>query len=155
MSLTDALRMTRTAQIYSYREATRANYVASEVVTGWQWMAHVSDPRTCMSCIRMSGRIFPTKDALNDHHNGRCTMLPVIRNRDPFIKETDGKDYFNSLSEADQRARMGSEFHKAYKQGYFKFEELSWQRNDEVYGPMWQRRPLWNLLGAEPPLRTT
>ena len=91
MSLTDALRMTRTAQIYSYREATRANYVASDVVTGWQWMAHVSDPRTCMSCIAKSGTVYPKGTPLNDHHNGRCTMLPVVLGRTP-ISETDGPD---------------------------------------------------------------
>jgi len=155
MSLTDALRMTRTAQIYSYREATRANYVAAgDIVTGWQWMAHVSDPRTCMSCIRLSGRIFPTKNALNDHHNGRCVMLPVIRGRDPFISETDGVDYFNGLSDADQSKIMGRDYHKAWKNGFFKLEDMNGEYDDAVYGKMQRTKPLWDLLGAEPPLRT-
>jgi SPP1 gp7 family putative phage head morphogenesis protein len=155
MSLTDALRMTRTAQIYSYREATRANYVAAgDLITGWQWMANVSDPRTCMSCIRLSGKIFPTKNALNDHYNGNCTMLPVIRGRDPFISETDGVDWFNAQPEAEQRARMGKVYHSAWKQGYFKLEDMSGTYNDAVYGTMQRTRPLWDLLGAEPPLRT-
>jgi SPP1 gp7 family putative phage head morphogenesis protein len=150
MSLTDALRMTRTAQIYSYREATRANYVAAgDLITGWQWMAHLSDPRTCMSCIRMSGRIFPTKNALNDHHNGRCVMLPVIRGRDPFISETEGVDYFNGLPEAEQRQRMGPKFHEAYKAGKFRLEDISQEVDDDVYGPMWHGRTLQDLIGAK------
>lgn len=50
-SLTWSLRTARTTQIYSYREAARANYIANDrIVRGWTWRAARSD-RTCMSCF--------------------------------------------------------------------------------------------------------
>lgn len=148
VSLTDALRMTRTAQVYSYREATRANYVASEIVVGWQWMANLSSPRTCMACISLSGRVFPTKAGLNDHYNGRCTMLPVIRNRDPFISESEGVDYFNGLPESEQAKRMGPKFYEQYKAGKFTLKDMPREVDDDVYGKMWTTTPLKVLMGG-------
>ncbi|MFA5151991.1 MAG: hypothetical protein WC554_05475 [Clostridia bacterium] len=68
--LTDALRMTRTVQLYSYREANRASYVANgDVVKGWYWMSAL-DPNSCMSCIAMHGTFHTNDEVLNDHHNG-------------------------------------------------------------------------------------
>lgn len=50
-SLDWSLRTARTAQLYSYREASRANYVANDhVVKGWIWRCARTD-RTCMSCF--------------------------------------------------------------------------------------------------------
>src|SRR5574343_441998 len=38
VGLTESLRMMRTVQLYSYREANRASYVANnDVVEGWEW----------------------------------------------------------------------------------------------------------------------
>jgi hypothetical protein len=68
--LTDALRMTRTVQLYSYREANRASYVANgDIVKGWYWMSAL-DPNSCMSCIAMHGTFHTNDEVLNDHHNG-------------------------------------------------------------------------------------
>jgi hypothetical protein len=75
-------------------------------------------------------------------------MLPVIRNRDPFIKETDGADWFNAQSETDQRARMGPKFYEQYKAGKFAWNDMSREVSDDVYGKMWQRTPLKDLIGA-------
>ncbi len=147
MSLTDALRMTRTAQLYAYRETTRANYVASDLVVGWQWMAHLGSPRTCMSCISKSGQIFPKTQRLNDHHNGRCVAIPVIRNRDPFLSETEGVDWFNRQSATIQRERMGPRFWEAWQAGKFGLEDISHEVDNDVYGPMWQVTTLKELLG--------
>ena len=56
MALTNSLRTTRTVQIWSYREANRASYVAnSDVVEKWIWYATL-DSECCMSCIALSIR---------------------------------------------------------------------------------------------------
>ena len=62
----------RTAQLWSYRESTRASYAAnSKIVKGWIWQAAL-DGRTCMSCVAMHGTKHPHSEPLNDHHSGRC-----------------------------------------------------------------------------------
>jgi hypothetical protein len=152
--LTDALRMTRTAQIWSYREATRANYVAnSDVVGGWYWFAALDD-RTCESCIAMHGTgPYPLDEPLNDHYNGRCAMIPDVEGFDNPIGQT-GEDWFNEQPEGKQSDILGKEKYEAYKGGAFEFKDLSTTRTDDVYGDMRTVTPLWELLGAEPPTRT-
>ena len=72
--LTDALRFVRTAQLWSYREANRATFVANgDLLDGWIWHSALDD-RTCMSCIAMHGTVHPVTETLNDHHNGRAEM---------------------------------------------------------------------------------
>lgn len=133
--LTDALRMTRTVQLYSYREAARANYVANDdVIEGWVWSAEL-DESTCPSCIAQHGSVHPLSEPLNDHHNGRCAAIPLVIGGSNPVKET-GEDWFSNLSEAEQKAIMGQGRHEAFKAGKFEFGALSGVRDDEVYGPM-------------------
>ena len=71
VGLTDALRMSRTVQLWTYREATRANYAAnSDIVFGWIWFAELSG--ACMSCVNQHGSIHKLEETLDDHFNGRC-----------------------------------------------------------------------------------
>lgn len=153
MALVDALRMTRTAGMYAYREATRANYLANDdVVEGWYWFASFG-PRTCASCIRMHGTFHTNNERLNDHHNGRCAMLPGVKGFGNPIKQT-GEQYFDALSDADKQALLGRDYFKAYQDGLYSFDQISIENPNDVYGPMRGVTPLWKLLGAEPPLRT-
>lgn len=93
MGLTDALRMTRTAQLYSYREASRATYMANpSIVEGWIWMAAIGDPRTCLSCIAMHGSLHPLSEKLDDHFNGRC-LTPGTLVSSPFIESFVSRRY--------------------------------------------------------------
>ena len=134
--LTDALRMTRTVQLYSYRESSRASYAANgDVLSGWQWYAQL-DGLTCMSCVANHGKIFPMSEPLNDHYNGRCAMLPVTNQFGAYVPENAGEEWFNGLSEAEQRNQMGKGKHEAWKDGKFGFEQLVSERDDAVYGPM-------------------
>lgn len=148
--LTDALRMTRTVQLWSYREATRANYVAnSDVVEGWIWHAHLPG-EPCMACIAQHGTFHTLDETLNDHYNGRCAMIPVVRGMPPVVEGT-GEEWFKELPEAKQRQLMGSQKYDAWKGGAFELREISHVVEDRVYGSMTTETPLWQLLGAEPP----
>jgi hypothetical protein len=143
--LTDALRMTRTVQLYSYREASRASYVVnSDVVDGWTWFAHLMDSRTCLSCIAQHGTHHTNEETLNDHHNGRCSMIPRVKGFDSPVTQT-GEDWFAGKSEAEQRAMMGEARFKAWQDGKFSFAQLSREQPDEVYGPMRSVTPLRDL----------
>jgi hypothetical protein len=151
--LTDALRMTRTVQLWSYREATRANYLANaDVVEGWIWYAYLPG-EPCMACIAQHGSFHTLDETLDDHYNGRCTMIPVVSGM-PSVVEGTGEDWFKELPEAKQAELMGKEKFEAWQGGAFKFEELATKHTDNVYGDMTTEAPLWSLLGAEPPYTT-
>jgi hypothetical protein len=145
--LTDSLRMVRTVQLYSYREANRASYAAnSDVVKGWQWGAKL-DGLTCMSCVAQHGTIHPLTETLNDHHMGRCAMIPVTSLFPPALDE-DGKTWFERQPEAMQRKMMGNGKYEAWKEGKFSLSDLSVQRKDSVYGQMRGVPPLKDLVGG-------
>lgn len=147
VGLSDALRTTRTAQLWSYREATRANYLAnSDIVKGWIWFAAL-DERTCMSCMAMHGTVHPLTEALNDHHNGRCAMLPQIEGVDYGLD--DAQAWFDAQTEDAKRAQMGAAKYDAYTAGQFQFSQLSKIREDEVYGTMRVETPLKELVNEQ------
>lgn len=67
--LTDAMRMTRTAQLYASREANRAMYAAnSDVVTGWMWYSSL-DSDTCMACAVEHGTVHSLDESMDSHYN--------------------------------------------------------------------------------------
>lgn len=145
MALTDSLRMMRTVQLYSYREAARASYVANgDVVTGWVWYAHL-DGDVCLSCVAQHGTVHDNSETLDDHHNGRCDMLPlVIGSKNPI--EVMGEEWFKGLPEAQQQAMMGASKWQAFKDGKFSFGALSREGPDDVYGLMRTETPLKDLV---------
>jgi hypothetical protein len=149
MGLTDALRMTRTVQNYSYREANRASYVAnSDVVSGWQWFAQL-DNVCCMSCVSQHGTIHSVDETLNDHHNGRCAMIPVVKGFGPVIPEEAGKVWFDKLNEGTQKNMMGAGKLQAYQNGLFDWSGLSTTYQDDIYGEMRRETNLKDLLGVD------
>lgn len=145
MALTDSMRMMRTVQLYSYREASRANYLAnSNVVKGWVWYAEL-DGSTCGSCIAQHGSFHELSETLNDHHNGRCTMLPVTYTMDNPVDQN-GEDWFKEQNEATQKSIMGEGKWQAWKDGKFEFSQLSTEHADDVYGQMRTEATLKDLV---------
>lgn len=149
--LTDAMRMTRTSMLHTYRDASHAQFIANQdVVDGWVWWSS-KDASTCMSCLVNHGKVFPNTERLNGHYNCRCVAIPHVKIwSEP---EQTGEEWFSTLSEAQQKEMMGAQTWDAWKGGAFNFSDLSGHRHDDVYGNMNARVPLWELLGAEPPIR--
>jgi hypothetical protein len=147
-ALTDTLRTVRTANLWAYREANRATYIANQqYLAGWVWHANLNDDRTCMSCIAMHGTVHPLDEPLDDHHNGRCAPIPLVIGRENPVES--GVDWFENLSEAEQRSRMGAKFFEAWQDGKFKLADMPGQYDDDVYGQMRRSRTLQDLLGDE------
>lgn len=144
--LTDALRMARTAQLYAARYATQANYLNnSDILDGWVWFAKLDDS-VCQSCIVQHGTIHPLEEILNDHHNGRCAMLPYMEAFGNPI-EQGGIEWFEGLPEAQQRAILGPGKFEAWKAGKFTLDQLSREVENDVYGAMRSVTPLKDLIG--------
>lgn len=149
--LTWSINTVRTTQNYAYRETTRANYINnSEIVGGWKWYAAL-DGRVCLSCVNQHGRDFPTNARLNDHHQGRCTQIPLIDKPERFgLKSPEvvlGEKWFNSLPKTQQIERMGKAKYAAYRAGEFKFDELSEQYQNDTFGEMLKEASLRTILG--------
>jgi len=147
--LNDAMRTTRTVQLYSYREATRYNYIANaDIIEGWIWFAALDD-RTCMSCIAMDGSVHPLSEPLNDHYNGRCAMLPYPIGQAAYVdirQGGDGKTWFNEQGADVQTRMMGKGAFDAWKGGLIQLEQLTREVPDEVYGSMRSVTPLGDIL---------
>ena len=142
--LTDAMRMTRTAQLYASREANRAMYVANEdVVEGWVWWSSL-DSDTCMACAVEHGTVHTNDESMDSHYNCRCTSIPVVKGYNDEIKT--GTDWFSGLSEKEQRDMMGNSAFDAWRDGKFDLADMATRRHDDVYGEMLARTPLQDLI---------
>ena len=156
-ALTWSLTTARTSMLYAYREATIAGYRRnSDIVQGWIWHAQLGSPRTCISCIVQHGTFHRLDETLNDHHNGRCAMVPAtVKWADLGIDANDpqemqrGIDWFEGLSDAQQREILGPSMYDAWKDGRIGLDDLSRDYHDSVYGMMKRAPSLRALLGPE------
>lgn len=142
--LTDAMRMTRTAQLYASREASRAMYVANDdVIDGWIWWSSL-DSDTCMACAVEHGTFHTNDESMDSHYNCRCTSIPVVKGYDDKIQT--GEEWFSGLSEKEQRDMMGNSAFDAWKDGKFELSDMATRRHDDVYGEMLTQTPLSELI---------
>jgi hypothetical protein len=139
--------MTRTAQLYSYRQSANAIQVANaDLLEGVVWCADLLYGRACMSCIAQHGTVYPVGTVCNDHHNGACDMLPIVKGGENPITQT-GEQWFMEQPEASQREMMGPGKYEAWSEGKFTFDQLSTTHEDDVFGQMRGEASLKSLLG--------
>ncbi len=146
-----SLTTARTAQLWAYREASRANYMANrDIVSGWRWSASLS-ARTCASCLAMHGTVHPVDEALNDHHNGRCSAIPIVplaaRLGIPEPQLGDAEQWLKAQPESVQQEMLGKGVYEGYKGGKWGLKDLTATYEDGVYGTM-RRPPTLEMLEA-------
>ena len=157
IGLTWALNTARTANLWSYRAASHANYLSnSHVVRAWTWFAQLDD-RVCMSCINQHGSVHSLSEVLADHNRGRCTPIPSTASYaelgidgvdfEPLVVQR-GEDWFRGLPENQQSKMMGPGMFKAWKDGAFEFSQLSQLYNNPIYGRMIRQASLKDILGT-------
>jgi len=141
MPMYDAVRLTRTLQLWSARKSTHETYRQNaEYLDGWIWVASI--PGACMSCVSQHGTNHPLDEELNDHHNGRCTPIPNTGRQ----KVQSGEDWFNSLSDTEQSAMMGAGKFEAWQEGKFNFSDLSKTYTNPLFGDMRRESTLAELV---------
>lgn len=152
MGLTRALRMARTETMRAYREATRQHFLANpDVVTGWIWWS-ARDTRTCIACIAMHGTEHGLDEILDDHVNGRCAMVAIVRGeRGRLTPEVQtGEAWFEGLDAERQREHMPSEAaYRAYKYGEVTLGDFVGRKEDARWGSMRYARSLSEMVGEE------
>lgn len=160
MPLVDAVRMTRTTQLYAARLGQRELFKSmGDVVKGWLWSANLGNPRTCISCIVQHGTFYPVTEVLNDHHLGRCAPMPVTPKWEDlgFIGEREfyetrdeslGIEWLVSQPDDVQRQHMGQARWLAWKEDKFKLIDIVDKGVYEhpVFGKMRRPAPLSSLV---------
>lgn len=138
----------RTLQMYSYRTANHQAYRENSlIVRGWMWYASL-DTRVCPSCISQHGREFDHSSILNDHHNGRCTPIPITHGAKWPDREPTGPEWFASLSPDDQAEifRHNKSLYEAFRRGDVDWSDMSQPYGDALYGEMLRATSLKEAL---------
>lgn len=132
----------RTEVNRAHRSATLRTYQEYEVP---YYRRLASRGHACFACMMLDGMLYTSKEALDDHPNGACQMVPVL---DPDSKSTDwehGKERFEKMSEAEQRKIMGNNYFDAWKRGDFTLDQMVVVRQNPVWGGSPGVRPLKEL----------
>lgn len=147
LGLRRALVIARTEQIRAYREATHQTYLRNaDVLEGWIWLS-AANARVCAACWAMHGTFHKLTERLDDHVQGRCVQIPVVKGHRPTTR--DGGDLFRALPEADQKAVLGVGAWEAWRGGAVQLGDFVGRKNDPEWGTMRYRRSLSAILGEE------
>jgi hypothetical protein len=137
----------RTLFLTSYREAAVLHRVANaNILTEQIRMSALTN--ACMGCVALHGTRMPLDARVNDHWQGRCFSITVIRGYEqPNI--TSGADWFASQPEAVQRQQMGGAMYDAWKAGDVRIQDIPETFSDPVFGGMVKAASLKGLLGKD------
>jgi SPP1 gp7 family putative phage head morphogenesis protein len=149
MGLTRSLTIARTEQLRAYRTATLNSYQQSPVVTGWERCAARTE-RTCAACLILDGKIYTTREAMDDHPNGRCFLVPHTKSYremgidadEPQFKRELGRDWLAAQPEVTQRSIMGNGRYDAWQSGALALDDIPMKVSDSTWGDSWVVRPL-------------
>lgn len=135
----------RTLQLQSYRDATAVNQLANQDIISTVIRIATLDNRTCLACIALHGTELRVGERVNDHHNGRCTSIAVIKGR--TINVQNGVDWFNSQSADRKRTIAGEANYKALSSGAVSLSDFVVATDDRVFGEMVNEASLKGILG--------
>lgn len=150
--LNRALVLARTEIPDAQRSAAAAHHLEHEdVLTGWQWHSKL-DARTCISCWSRHG----TTEELHvpgpyDHHQGRCTRLPVTKSwadlgytdiEEPPSLLVDAQAKFDALPRTRKLQIMGPVRLRAYETGAMAWSDLSVLQSNGGWRDSWVPAPV-------------
>ena len=99
----------------------------------------------CFSCTLLDGTLYSSHQALDDHPNGACQMVPVLDPDDPSTDWEHGDKRFEGMTEAQQRNIMGNNYYDAWKRGDFQLQDAVVIRQNPIWGGSPGMRPLKDL----------
>jgi hypothetical protein len=105
------------------------------------------DGRVCPACLADEGTVYALHEPIPDHPNGRCSGVPIIRNRQE-PRWTEGEQWFATQPEHTQQSILGSGRLELYREGRFDFRDLSVRVDDPVWGASVRPRTLQELAGG-------
>ena len=142
-----AYRIARTEIARAYRSASHEQYKKSGIIVGYRRMCY--KPTACFACLMMDGEFYPIgQGALQDHPNGKCTPIPVLEGHENDTpKWQTGREWFDGLTEDDQRKLMGNGRFDAWKGSGLDIRKTVYNKENKTWGkaPANLRENLWSL----------
>lgn len=143
-----AAMLARTLQMTAFRDATALSYIANaRILEPNAIRIAARDERTCPACLALHGTPVPIGQRVNDHHNGRCTSVAVIRGTTRAVEP--GEVWFERQSPALQQKILGSAGYAAWKAGAVRLSDYAQSYTDPVWGEMIRAASLKGLLGPD------
>lgn len=144
MGLDRSMLIARTETQRAFRTGSTQQYRDSGVVTGFRRL--VKKDGACVACLMLDGETFQSEDELDDHPNGRCTAVPIVRGVDPPTWEL-GQDWFAGLGEAQQRGILGDARYELYAAGT-PLDAFAGKHQDATWGASPRVTPISELKGS-------
>ena len=160
MALSRALLISRTEITRAHREASRLDYQNnSQLVKGYRRVATKADS-TCVACIALDGTKYPLNEPLNEHPNGRCSMVPDVLDYADLGLDVErlpepptARDWLENQPELVQRKDLKKARFDAWKKGDIQLNQLATVKPNPVWGDSAVVKPLKDLGIAKPPPR--
>ena len=146
LPLYQANNLLRTLQLTSYRDATSLYYAANSDIIVKQIRIGTLDTRICLCCLGLHGTEMPVGERVDDHHQGRCTSIGIVKWREWNVQT--GQDYWNKLDDAQQLELAGYANYQALKSGAVKLQDFVQPYKDPVFGDMVREASLKGILGT-------
>lgn len=143
----------RTETLRVYRESTRQSYAESGIVIGYKRIASKS-PRTCAGCLAGDGMFYLLDDPFEEHVQGRCSSVPVVRGAPVPTWET-GIEWLEKQPESVQRHVLGPGRYEGLRTGAFSVEQLVTRHKNATWGDSLHPTTLRDLLAGRGGVRTT
>ena len=99
-----------------------------------------------MACLLADGQFYAVDEPFEEHPNGRCTLIPVVKGMEPVQWET-GKDWFLGLDASRQEAMMGKGAFEGWQAGDFGLDDMVVRVEDETWGAYLKPAAVGNLVG--------
>lgn len=135
----------RTLQLESYRSATTIHQTANADIIEEIVRIGVLDTRICLCCVALNGTRLRVGEKVQDHHQGRCTSIAIVRGRSRSI--VTGQQWFDALPDGEKLELMGPGNFDAFKAGKVQLRDFVQTYNDPVFGDMVREASLRGILG--------
>jgi len=139
----------RSLQLNSYRDATTLQTVANADILEGSIRIAALDLRTCAACIALHGTFLAVGERVDDHRNGRCDSVPIVKGRGRNIQT--GPEWFDTLSPAEQTRlapfRATPAKLNALNAGVVQWPDFVQQGVDPLFGEVVSEASLSGILG--------
>lgn len=129
-----ANRMMRTLQMTAWRDATAVHYAANAAILDYSIRICTFDTRVCPACLALHGTIIPLGERVDDHHNGRCTSIGVIKGTTRNIPS--GESWLRTQPLNIQQEILGKSGQEAWQAGRVRLDDFVSPYSDPVFGDM-------------------
>lgn len=143
-----SLLIARDQMIRAHRNGTFLRYQDSKIVTGYRRLA-AHNTRTCIACLMLDGKLYPTSELMPLHPQDRCSMVPVFTIGNHTYDAYDGKngkDYFNSLSGKQQREILGDSRYNLWNSGRVSLEDMIETGEHPVWGATVNIKSIYKII---------